>query len=181
MNTQERIPMRAGPRRRDRFWISAGGAGLLAGLAAIALAVPAMQVDPMCPVSQQPCDPKVSFDFHGGRVWFCGPKCRQIFEDNPAAYAAAGHLQMVLTRQFVQRACPLDGAPVAAGVQVDVGGVNVGFCSDACHSRVENATSAEALLQSGLQPPGGEAVLGQNGLKSARTAAENGLGSSAPT
>ena len=139
MNTQERIPMRAGPRRRDRFWISAGGAGLLAGLAAIALAVPAMQVDPMCPVSQQPCDPKVSFDFHGGRVWFCCPKCRQIFEDNPAAYAAAGHLQMVLTRQFVQRACPLDGAPVAAGVQVDVGGVNVGFCSDACHSRVENA------------------------------------------
>jgi YHS domain-containing protein len=131
--------MRAVPRRRDRLGISAISAGLLATVAAIALAVPAMKVDPMCPVSQQPCDPKVSFDFHGGRVWFCCPKCRQMFEDNPAPYAAAGHLQMVLTRQFVQRACPLDGSPVAAGTQVDVGGVNVGFCSDTCRSRVEKA------------------------------------------
>ncbi len=114
--------------------------------AAVALAVPAMKVDPMCPVSQQPCDPKVSVDFHGGRVWLCGQKCRLLFEENSAPYAAAGHLQMVLTRQFVQRACPLDGAPVRAGKPVEIGGVDVGFCSDACRSRIEKAALEDQVL-----------------------------------
>lgn len=132
--------MRFGAGSGRRHGRSLLAAGLLAAVAAVALAVPAMKVDPLCPVSQQPCDPKVSLDFHGGRVWFCCRKCKQAFEDDATPYAAAGHLQMVLTRQFVQRACPLDAAPLAAGTQLDVGGVDVGFCGDACRGRVSNAT-----------------------------------------
>lgn len=123
-------------RRHGRSLLAAW---LLGAVAAVAPAVPAMKVDPLCPVSQQPCDPKVSLDFHGGRVWFCCRKCKRAFEDDPAPYAAAGHLQMVLTRQFIQRNCPLDGGPIAAGTQLDVGGVDVGFCGDACRTRVANA------------------------------------------
>ena len=111
--------------------------------AVLAVAAPAMKIEPICPVSQQPCDPKVSVDFHGGRVWFCCQKCTQVFADDSSAYAAAAHQQMVLTRQFIQRACPLDGAPVMAGTPLDVGGVDVGFCSDACRARVEKATVAD--------------------------------------
>jgi YHS domain-containing protein len=112
-------------------------------VAAAALAVPAMRIEPLCPVSDQPCDPKVSLDFHGGRIWFCCKKCKQAFEAEPARYTALAHQQMVLTRQFVQRACPLDAAAVAAGTQLDIGGVEVGFCSDACRSRVNEATVDE--------------------------------------
>ncbi len=107
--------------------------------AAVAVAVPAMKIEPMCPVSAEPCDPKVSLDFHGGRVWFCCKKCKQAFESDPTRYTPLAHQQMVLTRQFVQRACPLDGAAVAARTKLDVGGVEVGFCSDACRTRINQA------------------------------------------
>lgn len=53
---------------------------------------------------------------------------------------------MVLTRQFVQRACPLDGAPVRAGKPVEIGGVDVGFRSDACRSRIEKAALEDQVL-----------------------------------
>jgi YHS domain-containing protein len=121
------------------------GASLLSAVATNALAVPAMKVEPICPVSRQPCDPKISQDFHGGRVWFCCQKCKQSFANDPAPYAAAAHQQMVLTRQFVQRACPLDGGPVAAGTRIDIGGVDVGFCCDACRSRAEKASDDDQV------------------------------------
>lgn len=107
--------------------------------AAVAVAVPAMKIEPMCPVSAEPCDPKVSLDFHGGRVWFCCNTCKQAFEADPSPHTPLAHQQMVLTRQFVQRACPLDGAGVAAGTKLDLGGVEVGFCSDACRTRINQA------------------------------------------
>lgn len=111
--------------------------------AAAAMAVPAMKIEPLCPVSDQPCDPKVSLDFHGGRIWFCSKPCRQAFEADPARFTALAHQQMVVTRQFVQRACPLDGAALAAGTQLEIGGVDVGFCSPACRERVNAATVDE--------------------------------------
>ena len=108
--------------------------------AAVAVAVPAMKIEPLCPVSSHPCDPKVSLDFHGGRIWFCCKECRPAFEADPARFTALAHQQMVVTRQFVQRACPLDGAALAAGTQLEIGGVDVGFCGDACRDRVNAAT-----------------------------------------
>lgn len=132
--------------QRRKAWVyPVGGGCLLAAMAAVALAVPAIKVEPFCPVSEQPCDPKVSLDFHAGRIWFCCRECKQTFEDDPAPYTAAAHHQMVLLRQFVQRACPLEGAPVAAGTKLDIGGVEVGFCSPACRSRVEKAAVADQL------------------------------------
>ena len=41
----------------------------------------------MCPVlTDQPVDPTIFTDYQGKRVWFCCPKCRRTFLENPEPY-----------------------------------------------------------------------------------------------
>jgi YHS domain-containing protein len=115
-------------------------------LAAVVLAAPATKgPEPMCPVSNQPCDPEVSLTFDGGSVWFCCEKCEKAFEADSAKFAAKAHQQMVVTGELVQKGCPLSGGPVKAGTQLDIGGATVGFCCNNCKGKVAKAGPDEQV------------------------------------
>jgi YHS domain-containing protein len=115
-------------------------------LAVVAVAAPgARGPAPICPVSDQPCDPEVSVAFDGGKVWFCCEKCEQAFEADSTKFAAKAHQQMVITRQLVQKGCPLSGRVVKPGTQLDIGGAVVGFCCNNCKGKVAKAGPDEQV------------------------------------
>jgi YHS domain-containing protein len=115
-------------------------------LAAVVLAAPATKgPEPMCPVSNQPCDPEVSLAFDGGSVWFCCEKCEKAFEADSAKFAAKAHQQMVVTGELVQKGCPFSGGPVKPGTQLDIGGATVGFCCNNCKGKVAKAGPDEQV------------------------------------
>ena len=126
---------------------------LVLGLAIVALATSAAVVtaalkeakDATCPVSGHGCDPAASADFDGGTVYFCCEKCVGAFEGDSAKFAAKAHQQMVSTGELVQKGCPLSGGAVKAGTQVDIGGVEVGFCCGNCKGKVEKASGDEQV------------------------------------
>jgi len=117
----------------------------LALVAAVALAAPAVKVEPMCPVSGHACDPAASAAFEGGKVCFCCEKCVKAFEADSAKFAAKARQQLVVTGQFVQKGCPLSGGPVKAGTELTVGGASVGFCCPNCKGKVAKAGPDEQV------------------------------------
>lgn len=101
--------------------------------------------DAACPVSGKNCDPTKSYDFEGGKVYFCCGNCCGAFAKDTAKFAAKAHQQMVSTGQLVQKGCPFSGGPVKPGTQLDIGGVEVGFCCPNCKGKVEKASDDEKV------------------------------------
>jgi len=114
-------------------------------LTAVALAAPATKIEPMCPVSGHACSPDATAEFEGGKVCFCCEKCVKAFAADSAKFAAKARQQLVATGQMVQKGCPLSGGPVKDGTQVDVGGVEVGFCCGNCKGKVAKASPEEQV------------------------------------
>jgi alpha-acetolactate decarboxylase len=54
-------------------------------------------------------------------------------------YSAKANHQLVATGQATQVACPLTGRPAKPELKLDVSGVTVAFCSQACKTRAEKA------------------------------------------
>lgn len=101
--------------------------------------------DAKCPVSGKGCNPEKSVAFDGGSVYFCCGNCQKAFEGDSAKFAAKAHQQMVSTGQLVQKGCPFSGGPVKPGTQIDIGGVEVGFCCPNCKGKVEKASAEEQV------------------------------------
>lgn len=101
--------------------------------------------DAACPVSGKNCNPDAHADFAGGKVWFCCGNCAKAFGSDSAKYSAKAHMQMVSTGQLVQKGCPFSGGKVKQGTQLDVGGVEVGFCCPSCKAKVAKATPDEQV------------------------------------
>ena len=114
-------------------------AAVLGSMAVVSAAVREPK-DAKCPVSGKGCNPDKSVAFDGGKVWFCCGNCEAAFGKDSAKFAAKAHQQMVSTGQLVQKGCPFSGGAVKEGTQVDVGGVEVGFCCNNCKGKVEKAT-----------------------------------------
>ena len=101
--------------------------------------------DAKCPVSGKGCNPEKSADFAGGKVYFCCGNCSGAFAKDSTKFAAKAHQQMVSTGQLVQKGCPFSGGPVKAGTEVDIDGVEVGFCCPNCKGKVEKASPEERV------------------------------------
>jgi YHS domain-containing protein len=98
-----------------------------------------------CPVSGKNCNPEKHADFAGGKVYFCCGNCQAAFGKDSAKFSAKAHHQLVSTVQMKQKACPLSGGPVKAGTEVDIDGVEVGFCCNNCKGKVEGASGDEKI------------------------------------
>ena len=101
--------------------------------------------DAKCPVSGKGCNPEKSADFAGGKVYFCCGNCEKAFAGDSTKFAAKAHQQLVSTGQLVQKGCPFSGGAVKAGTQLDIGGVEVGFCCPNCKGKVEKASADEQV------------------------------------
>jgi hypothetical protein len=88
-----------------------------------------------CPVSGKAASKDHAVDFDGGKVYFCCDDCPKEFAKDTTKYASKAHLQMVVTGQLTQTACPFTGKPINAEQTVDVGGVKVAFCCANCKKK----------------------------------------------
>ena len=126
--------------------------------AAIVMAAGTVPGDAACPVSGKKCNAEKHVAFDGGQVYFCCATCQKVFEAQPAKFSAKAHHQMVSTGQFVQQSCPIGGRPVKAGTQVNIGGVEVGFCCNRCKAKVQSASPEQQItmvfgnLEKGFTP-----------------------------
>ncbi|MGI9518611.1 MAG: hypothetical protein ACR2NP_16260 [Pirellulaceae bacterium] len=77
-------------------------------------------------------------------VYFCCGDCKTEFEGNPDAWVAAANYQLAATGQFVQKACPFSGGPLAEDTSSEVGGMTVGFCCANCKANVDGAADQAA-------------------------------------
>ena len=125
----------------------AGCAALLAVCFSTAVVSAAVKdpKDAACPVSGKKCNPEKHVALSGGQVYFCCGNCEKAFESDSAKFAAKAHQQMVSTGQLTQKGCPFSGGPVKAGTEVDIDGVEVGFCCNNCKGKVEKASPEQRV------------------------------------
>ncbi|GAB6187595.1 hypothetical protein [Thermopirellula anaerolimosa] len=99
-----------------------------------------------CPVMGGKVNPEVSVEYKGGKIAFCCADCISEFKEHTAKYAAKANAQLVASHQYVQKACPLTGRPVAEGKKADVAGVSVGVCCGGCQGKITGAENDDARL-----------------------------------
>lgn len=98
-----------------------------------------------CPVMGGTAKKTIATEYLAGKVFFCCPDCIEEFKKNTAKYQTKANLQLVLTKQYVQKACPLSGRPTSADQKLTVAGVTVHFCCNHCLTKVHSLSEAEAL------------------------------------
>ena len=98
-----------------------------------------------CVVSGAPAKEANSVDYKGKKVYFCCMNCPEGFKKDTAKFAAKANHQLVQTKQFEQKCCPLAGKPVNDEKSVTIGGVAVKFCCDGCKGKVEKASDEEKI------------------------------------
>ena len=106
---------------------------------------PKAELRPLCPVTGKPIDKSVSMDYHSGKLYFSNAEAAKKFQNNVEKYAARANLQLVVTGQAHQTACPLMGKPVVSGKSVMVSGVKVELCCNICKTKLTKAKPEEQL------------------------------------
>ncbi len=96
-----------------------------------------------CPVSNEEVDPEMSREYRDGKVYFCCEKCVAAFEKDAAPFAEKANAQLVATKQYQQKACPISGRPTKAGVTVSVDGQQVGVCCPNCQKKINDSSEDE--------------------------------------
>jgi YHS domain-containing protein len=114
-------------------------------LTAIAAEKSSDAVTPLCPVTGKAIDKNVWIDYHGGKLYFNSADCIKKFQDNVEKYFAKANLQLVVTGQARQTACPLMGKPVVSDKSVVVSGVKVELCCGICQKKITKANPKEQL------------------------------------
>jgi Zn-finger protein len=83
--------------------------------------------------------------FAGGKVMFCCPKCKEMFEKSAAKFAANAHHQLVATGQFRQVKCARCGGELGQVPSLQIAGISVRFCSNACYEAAVKASHVERV------------------------------------
>jgi YHS domain-containing protein len=99
----------------------------------------------ICPVTGKTIDKNVWIDYQGGKLYFNNADCVKKFQENVEKYTAKANLQLVVSGQAQQSACPLMGKPVVAGKSVVVSGVKVELCCGICQKKIAKANPKEQL------------------------------------
>lgn len=90
-------------------------------------------------------------DWKDGKVYFCCPNCKGKFEkmtkEEKEKMAASSNAQLVATKQYEQKTCPVSGQKLNADIAVDVAGVKVSFCCNNCKGKVEGLKDEEKLTE----------------------------------
>lgn len=85
--------------------------------------------------------------YKASNVYFCCGNCKAKFTADKKKFAEKANLQLVATKQFEQKNCPLSGGPLDAETAVKVAGVKVAFCCNNCKGKVESAEDDAAKLK----------------------------------
>lgn len=84
-----------------------------------------------------------------GKVFFCCGNCKGKFEkaskEEKEKMAAKANAQLVASKQYEQKACPLSGGQLNAATAIEVGGSKVAFCCNNCKGKVEKMSDEDKL------------------------------------
>ncbi|MCO8124633.1 hypothetical protein NHH03_23040 [Stieleria sp. TO1_6] len=81
-----------------------------------------------------------------GNVYFCCNGCAGKFAKDTKKFADKANHQLVATKQYVQKSCPISGRDVNPEISAKVAGTKVGFCCEGCSGKVEKAEDDAAKL-----------------------------------
>jgi len=80
---------------------------------------------------------KAFVPYKQGKVYFCCQDCARQFQRAPSKYKARANHHLVLTKQYVQKACPLSGeTPDEDSVVLKVAGVDVDLLCAGCRDDI---------------------------------------------
>jgi uncharacterized pyridoxamine 5'-phosphate oxidase family protein len=101
-------------------------------------------------------------DWKEGKVYFCCGGCKGKFEkmtkEEKEKMAAKSNSQLVATKQYEQKACPLSGGDLNPEATLEVAGAQVAFCCNNCKGKVEKMKGEEQV----------ETVFGEKAFKTAK-------------
>ena len=98
-----------------------------------------------CVVAPRPADASKSAEYKDGKVFFCCGNCAGKFAAAPDKFATASNAQLVATKQYEQKACPLSGGPLNKETAIKVAGAKVAFCCNNCKGKVQSADEKEQV------------------------------------
>ena len=99
-----------------------------------------------CPVSGADASEEQSASYKDKQVYFCCEKCKAAFEAEPTKYEVKANHQLVQTKQFKQKKCPISGGDFVKEQSARVSNVNVRFCCEKCKGAVQDA-EADAKME----------------------------------
>ena len=99
-----------------------------------------------CPVSGADAKQEQCAAYKEKNVYFCCEKCKAAFEAEPTKFAVKANHQLVQTKQFKQKKCPISGGNFVKEQSARVANVNVRFCCEKCKGKVQEA-EADAKLE----------------------------------
>lgn len=121
--------------------------GLLAGVSAWAAEEGEINLEKVkCVIAPtKAANPEKSVEYKKGKVFFCCDGCKGKFEKDKEKYASKAQQQLVATKQYKQKACPLSGGDIDPEKKTKVNGVEVAFCCGGCLGKVEKAEGDEKV------------------------------------
>ena len=117
---------------------------LVAGATVIAADVDFKEVK--CVIADKPADQSKTADYRDGKVYFCCGGCAGKFAKDSKKFAAKANHQLVSTKQYEQKGCPMSGGPVNPETMVKLAGTELGFCCNNCKGKFEAAKDDQEKL-----------------------------------
>lgn len=84
--------------------------------------------------------------YKDAKVFFCCGNCLKKFSGSPTKFATSANQQLVATKQFEQKKCPLTGGKLNLSTAIKVGAVKVAFCCNNCKGKIEKAKDGASDL-----------------------------------
>ena len=117
---------------------------LVAGATVIAADVDFKEVK--CVVADKPADQSKTADYRDGKVYFCCGGCAGKFAADSKKFSAKANHQLVATKQYEQKGCPMSGGKVNSETMVKLAGTELGFCCNNCKGKFEAAKDDQEKL-----------------------------------
>lgn len=98
-----------------------------------------------CPVCGHAAVRGTAAQHNGGKVFFCSDECVKAFAAKTNEFAAKANVQLVLSGQFKEVKCPLEGYTLNPITAMEVGGVKILFCCKGCKNEVALAKKEDQV------------------------------------
>lgn len=146
---------------KSRSWVTSMGLAL-AVCASLAFAEGVSLEGVKCIMAPKDAKEANAADWKEGKVYFCCGGCKGKFEkmtkEEKEKMAAKSNSQLVATKQYEQKACPLSGGDLNPEATLEVAGAQVAFCCNNCKGKVEKMKGEEQV----------ETVFGEKAFKTAK-------------
>lgn len=100
-----------------------------------------------CIVAPKAATEGKSADYKEGKVYFCCGGCAGKFAADTKKFATKANQQLVATKQYEQKSCPISGRDLNPETTSMVAGTKVAFCCEGCKGTVDKAEGDDAKLK----------------------------------